>query len=220
VATVGVSLYGDVKFGIIILASHILGALLNGLLYRKVHFFDNSLSTEKSSPPLWRGGRANGADGVVNGSTLTSGVFVAKNSPFFKGGAPKGRGFLKEGDTPRPDLSLAISKSLQNSVQNILVVGGLIVIFFIASAPFGTSIAALLEMTTGVFHASQSAATAGILRLIIPTAIISFGGFCVAMQGAVFFRTYRLPMWFYFLYKVTHTILAVLVCIILFFIFH
>ena len=186
IATVGVALYGDVRLGVIIFASHVLGAVVNGLLYNHpallrrapLHKGGEPFPARTSSPP--NGGvDARSADGVV---------------------------------------SDAISRALYSSVQNILAVGGLIIIFFIAAAPFGLWGAAILEMTTAVFHASELGAS-GVWRAVIPCAIVSFGGLCVAMQGFVFLRAFGMPVWFYLLYKVTHAVFAVLICVFLVLIF-
>jgi len=93
-----------------------------------------------------------------------------------------------------------------------MAVGGLIIIFFIAAAPFGVGIASVLEMTTGVFRLSHLSTECTSLAL---TAIVSFGGLCVAMQGFVFLKSFQMPVWFYFLYKTTHTLFAVAICAVL-----
>jgi len=106
----------------------------------------------------------------------------------------------------------AISNSLYSAIQNILAVGGLIIIFFIVTDMLGGGVilSSLFEMTNGVFQASLVSSS-----LIIPTAIVTFGGLCVAMQGFVFMSSFRMPLWFYFLYKVTHTVFACIICLIL-----
>jgi len=100
----------------------------------------------------------------------------------------------------------AISKALYSAIQNIFAVGGLIVVFFIATNLIGgvVFVSGLLEMTNGVYLASIASKS-----LIIPTAIVSFGGLCVAMQGFVFMKSFRMPFWFYLLYKVTHVVFAI-----------
>jgi len=107
----------------------------------------------------------------------------------------------------------AVSNSLYSAIQNIFAVGGLIVVFFIATSLIGGGvlISSILEMTNGVYQASLAAPGS----LAIPCAIVSFGGLCVAMQAFVFFDRFRMPLWFYMLYKVTHTIIAVVLCLIL-----
>jgi len=152
----------------------------------------------------------------VAGALLNGLLYCRMNSPFLKGG-----------DTQRPEretkmgffkgelsISDAISKSLYSSAQNIMAVGGLIIIFFIAAAPFGPVVASVLEMTTGIFQLSTShlGRTQGPPLHLILTAIVSFGGLCVAMQSFVFLKTFQMPVWFYFLYKATHTLFAVAIC--------
>lgn len=111
------------------------------------------------------------------------------------------------------DMATAISNSLYSAIQNILAVGGLVVVFFIITNMIGGGVlvSGLLEMTNGVFQASVAAPSS----LIIPTAIVTFGGLCVAVQGFVFMSSFKMPLWFYLLYKVTHTIFACLICLIL-----
>ena len=123
--------------------------------------------------------------------------------------------------TPGNDMAAAISSSLYSAIQNIFAVGGLVVVFFVAAnmiplhllgtGSCGVFISGLLEMTNGVFRASVVAPTS----LALATAIVTFGGMSVAMQGFVFMSSFKMPFWFYLLYKVTHTVFAVLICLIL-----
>ena len=109
------------------------------------------------------------------------------------------------------DLAEIISSSLYSAIQNILAVGGIIIIFFIAinqiQTIFGVEyiIFGLLELTNGVIMTRD---------LILLSAIISFGGLAIAMQGLLFFKTFRMPLWFYLTYKTTHAVLAVIICLI------
>ena len=112
------------------------------------------------------------------------------------------------------DTSTALANALTSAIQSILSVGGLIIIFFIIgnqldillnlSPVFDTMFSSVLEMTTGVFKASNLGA-----QIFVPLAIISFGGLCVALQGMLFFKKYDMPFWFYLLYKSTHMILSI-----------
>jgi hypothetical protein len=110
----------------------------------------------------------------------------------------------------KKDIAECVSTSLVQAIQNIFAVGGLIVVFFIVTefVGGGVFVSGLLEMTGGVFQASVATPSS----LIIPCAIISFGGLCVAMQGFVFMNSFRMPLWFYLVYKLTHMILAVAIC--------
>lgn len=177
IGSVGTALYGSTSVGLIIFSATALGALLNGFIYKNIHFHD------KQSP--------------AKGSNLTT---TRRN--------------MHSANTP--PLDEVLNTALYGAIQSILIVGGWIVLFFIAAAqlqaimalPHGVDvvISSVLEMTTGVFRAGREA------NILIPCAIISFGGLSVAMQGQVFFRIFKMPIGFYFLYKTTHTILAVLLC--------
>ena len=48
VGTVGIAMLGNAKFGYIILISHILGAILNGILYRKMNVYDIEKTRDNS----------------------------------------------------------------------------------------------------------------------------------------------------------------------------
>jgi len=110
-------------------------------------------------------------------------------------------------DVARDDISKIISDSLYGAIQNVLMVGGVVVLFFIFVNQLGVEpISGILELTNGVFNSNGN--------LIVLTAIVSFGGLAIAVQGLLFFRVFRMPFWFYLLYKVTHAILAVLICVV------
>ena len=119
------------------------------------------------------------------------------------------------------DVSGAISNSLYSAVQNILATGGLIIMFFIfvtqiqvifdLSPALNIILGGIFELTNGINLASVVAPSS----VVIPCAIVSFGGLAVAMQGFLFLRDFRMPFWFYMLYKTTHTIIAVLLCAVL-----
>ena len=164
IATLGTCFYASTKLGIIIFTATALGALVNGLFYRRIKF-----KNTPATPPK-----------------------ILKTHTDY-------------------NLPESISKALYASIQNTLAVGGLIVIFYIACAPFGVVLASVLEMTTGVFLAS----TAHPLNYILPCAIVSFGGLCVALQGFLFLKDLKMPFWFYLLYKTTHTICATAAVLVL-----
>ena len=112
----------------------------------------------------------------------------------------------------QPSVAEMVSTSLFSAIQGILAVGGMIVIFFIAvnqvDAVFSLGsvgqvlLASTLEMTNGVFLATG-------MNPLIAVGILAFGGLCVALQGMIFFKSFKMPIWFYLLYKMTHTLLSV-----------
>lgn len=170
IASLGASLYGDLRLGVLIFVSTILGALLNGVLYwflvTRVGWVSRALGEEKCALPV-----------------------------------PA---------APPRDISMVISGAMYTAVKNVLTVGGFIVIFFVVSANLPALLSYVTEMTTGVFVAERF--VSGIWRAVVPTAIISFGGVCLAMQNFVFLRDLNTPVWYYVMYKVTHAVFAVAVC--------
>ena len=177
IATIGICFLGSAKLGAILFGCHILSAILNGFIYRKVNFVESNI-TRTSSTTL-----------LLNTGNLRNSLNTNSNK----------------------DISDIISNSLYSAIQNILMVGGIIIIFFIVinqiqnvlgveSIIFG-----LFELTNGVIMTKN---------LVLLSAIISFGGIAIAMQGLLFFKTFRMPFWFYLTYKTTHAILAVVLCII------
>jgi len=125
-------------------------------------------------------------------------------------------------DIRPPDSASIVATSLQNALQSIMAVGGMIVVFYILtqqlanvlslSSGMNTVLAGVMEMTAGVFTStSVLVGVSGIVALIIVTAILTFGGLSVGMQGSLFFRKFGMSFWFYLVYKVTHVIFAVAV---------
>ena len=180
IATVGVSLFSSLRFGLVIFLAILIGALLNGLLWRRVNDLANSPRKTDLS------------------------------------------------QSEKPGFTDAFANSLQSSVQSILMVGGLIVLFFIVGSqldsllglPVGLDIAISsgLEMTSGVFK--LAGITLGeFWQVMLVTAILAWGGICVGMQGLLFFKKFGMSVWFYLAFKLTHTLLAVSVASFLFFIF-
>lgn len=192
IATVGACFYQSISVGVLIFAAHVFGAVLNGVVYCRIKFNDSQASTVMDCSASFTK--------IRNDISLRGELYFAKQS-------------LPSVPANSFDISAAISNSLYSAIQNILAVGGLIVVFFIATNLVGGGIlvSSLLEMTNGVCIASALAPKS----FVIPCVIVSFGGMCVAMQSFVFMSSFRMPLWFYLLYKVTHTVFAVIICLIL-----
>jgi len=171
IATVGASLYSDVRFGVLVFAAIAIGALINGFLYRSIKF--------KTT------------DTTVN----------------------------LDNKAEQKSTSDALMSSLQSSIQAIMMVGGLVVLFFILGSQIDTILnlshiadivlSSILEMTRGIFLASSYPNLTTMLHLVMATAILSFGGLCIGMQGFLFFKKFGMPFWFYLLYKFSHMILSI-----------
>ena len=124
--------------------------------------------------------------------------------------------------------SEAFSNALHSSVQAILLVGGLILIFFIVGSQLDSLLSlppaldillnSALEMTAGAYRLSALSVSL-FVQLVLATAILAFSGICIGLQGFLFFKKFGMSMRFYFLYKATHTALSVGVSMILFVLF-
>ncbi|MCL2586867.1 MAG: hypothetical protein FWE31_01355 [Firmicutes bacterium] len=180
IATVGISLFSSLKLGIIVFASIILAALLNGFIFRRI---------------LQEPG---------NQQRLTS----------FSHNEDDGESF-----------SQSFSNSLHSAVQSILLVGGLIVIFFIVGSQVDSLfnlpsildilVSSTLEMTAGVFKLQQFSVS-GLSQIVAVTAILCFSGICIGLQGLLFFKRFGMTLRFYLLYKLTHTAFAVAIAALIY----
>jgi len=123
---------------------------------------------------------------------------------------------LKSTPAPPRDKAEIISKTLHSSVKSTIKVGVLIAFFYVLTGFFGTFVASFLELTTGVYRV-ETLLGANIWRVIIPTAIVSFGGLSVAMQGQIFLRPIGIKLWLYLTYKATQMIFSCVIAAILYF---
>lgn len=192
IGTVAVGMFMSAKAGYIILISHIISAILNGLIYRNYKLKTNS--------------------------------FYQKEY------------FISE----RNDDS--ISKSMTSSVMSILVVGGYICIFFIIAKMFtntflfkyiSSSISTVFgveqnvisgvlngffEITNGCITLSKSSVSLT-TKTLLSNAIITFGGLSISFQSLNFLKTFNCPTSYFFLQKTTQTIISLIICAFLCFIF-
>lgn len=191
IGSIGASLFLDKTAGIIIFLSHVLSSLLNGLVYRKYKF-------EK-----------------------------AKTSPIL----------IK-------DSTLLLNECMYNTIISVLTVGGFIAISFtiieilldlnllypierlinFVLSPFnispGTAISeGLIEVTRGCVDLS-SLCLKPIYYIPITTGLVSFGGLSIHLQSFTFLQECDIKYKFFFLTKLTHLIISVLVSLILYFIIY
>lgn len=187
VGTVGANMYGNSKLGYLILISHILGAFLNGLLYRNM--FTNTYQ-----------------------KTI---IFNHKSH---------------------------LEDTMYNSIKSVLIVGGYVAIFYMIISmlnnfhilyPFAkflslitplsltesrAIISGVIEVTRGCVDLSQL--NIGPIKLLaFSTGLISFGGISIFLQALTFLKRFDIDTKFYFLTKITQTILSVLIVLLLGFIF-
>jgi ABC-type multidrug transport system fused ATPase/permease subunit len=185
IATVGACFYGSMRVGIIIFVAILIGALLNGLVYKHTRRFAKRCQLEQGKESL----------------CTTKNIHTSASNKNL-------------------DISQIISDSLYSSIQAILSIGGLIIVFFILSSQLQSvfNLPPLLNaLTSGALEMTNGALWAGRMNSspLLACAIVTFGGVCVALQGLIFARSFGMNFPFYLLYKTTHTILAVAVCWIL-----
>lgn len=190
VGTVGSAMFNSSLIGYIILFSHIAGSVLNGILFKN-KFIDNNIQT-----------------------------FANEN--------------LKQ-----IDYSNIIASSMKNSILSVLTVGGFIALFYIIidilqdigllnllssainSTLFknysnvGESISCgIIEVTRGCLELSKSNAS-NLIKCVLGTGLISFGGFSIHFQALSFLTTAKVNISFYFKQKICHTLISVAISLII-----
>ena len=184
VGSVGIGMFYSKTVGYILLISHIIGAMLNGLLYRNLQKNEN---------------------------------FTQKNYTH-----------------STEDFSL--SSSVLDSIQSILMIGGIIVIAFIfieilnslnifypiiklleligIDPSISTSlINGFCEITRGCLDISKLTLSTN-LKTVLTCSIISFGGISTTLQAMAFLKeiiSYK----FFITQKITHMIFSITICVIL-----
>ena len=189
IGSVGVGMFLSQTAGTIILISHLLGALLNGLLYRNYGY--SKCNTQHSLPPknpismdkLL-------SDSVYNSiiSILIVGAYIAICSVF-------------------------IEVLINFQILNILTIP--FSIFGIDTTISNAILTGIIEMTRGCVELSPLIDANSNLVVILATSLISFGGISINLQAITFLSKCDISIPFYFLQKFTQTILSTIVCIIL-----
>lgn len=184
IGTVGIGMFGSAKLGYLILLCHIIGAGINGLIYRNT-FLDDYPSH------------------IV--------AFSKQNS---------------------------LEDNMYNSIKSVLVVGGYIALFYMLISmlnnynilyPFckflslvlrcdisicNSIVNGLIEMTRGCLDLSKLILTDK-QTLVIATGLISFGGMSIFVQALTFLSKFKISLRFYFLSKVTQTIISTILALII-----
>lgn len=187
--SVGIGMFANKKLGIIILISHILGALINGLIYRN----HKEKNLEKNKKII-----------VKNNLSLGELMWNTVNSVLIIGG------FIA--------LFFVIIEILNNlhifsPISNIFSS-----IFNCNSNIFNAIFNGIFEITRGCLDISKLGLNEFFSGLLC-TFIISFGGLATAMQAFVFLKKFDMRFSFFIKQKITHAIFASIISIIILFIF-
>lgn len=187
--SVGIGMFANKKFGIIILISHILGALINGLVYRN----HKEKNLEKNKKII-----------IKNNLSLGELMWNTVNSVLIIGG------FIA--------LFFVIIEILNNlhifsPISNLFSS-----IFNCNSNIFNAIFNGIFEITRGCLDISKLGLNEFFSGLLC-TFIISFGGLATAMQAFVFLKKFDMRFSFFIKQKITHAIFASIISIIILFIF-
>ena len=196
IGTVGVGMFYSKTAGIIILISHLLGAILNGLLYRnykkeeKVLLSNLNLAPKQDEDDILK---VTMYDSII--SILIVGGYITIFFIIID--------FL---------FNFQILSTLSYVLQTV---------FSFTNLPpnfFDSILSGIVEVTRGCLDLSQSGVNLKLL-CVFSTFLISFGGFSIHLQSLSFLQSAKIKMSVYFLQKLTHSIISCFIAYILCLIF-
>ena len=195
IGTVGVGMFASKLAGIIILVSHLISALLNGLVWRKFKLDKNETTPNMKTTPRDLGKVL--SDSIYSSitSVLVVGGYIAL---FF----------------------MAIDVLNNLHVLSALADGlGFCLNFLGLPGNVASGIASgIIEITRGCFDLNKSGASIGVI-IVAATAIISWGGFSIHLQALTFLKKCGINMGIYFTQKLTHCLISIVtstLCVLLF----
>ena len=191
VGTVGIGMFHSAKLGIIILLSHFIGAILNGLLYRK--YMLEKVNISSTLPTL-----------TPNKNMLEDIMISSIRSIMIIGG------YIA--------IFFVIITMLNNS--NILypiqfIINNTFKFLHIPISITTPFINGIIEVTKGCLDLSNTT-TPDIVKCAVSTLLISFGGFSIHMQALTFIKRFEIKTSFYLLQKITHAIISTMLSIIIY----
>ena len=199
VGTVGVGMLSDFRLGLIVLIAHYIGALLNGLLFRRYG------SSIKENPNIKTAGQAFEAV-QQNKNVLENIMWSSIKSVLIIGGYVSIFSVF---------IQILTDYRLLYPINKLL--DWLLSLIGLSSNIAPGITAGFFEITQGCLVLSETLLPLPILAIIL-TFIISFGGLCVHLQAMIFLKRFNMKISFYFLIKITQAILSALVCLPLSFI--
>ncbi len=189
IGAVGVGMLYNHALGVILLAAHLLGALLNGLLYRNYHYKANNCINIQNSQNI--------------NSTLSSTLYDSIISILVVGGYIVIANILI--DMLGNIGVLEILAKVINFISNCLGY----------NADIGTGLGnGLLEITRGCKDLSYVSASTHIIAPLI-CGLISWGGISIHLQALTFLQKCNISAGFYMFQKFTQAIISTIVCYLL-----
>jgi len=190
IGTVGVEMFLCKGAGIIMLASHILGAILNGLLYRNYNKKESLIKIQSQEKP------------APIDNILANTIYDSVISILIVGG------YIA--------LFFMFIDVLSHFYVLDWVSSGLGWLLNLVGINSSTSIglaSGIIEVTRGCLDLSQSGASIPLL-CVLGTGLISWGGLSVHFQSITFLQKCNIKIGFYILQKMTHAIFAMLICLL------
>jgi len=190
IGTVGIGMFNSVRIGILILISHFLSAIINGIIFRKLyHTKKNIIKTNNLTLPnnILEHSMTSSINGI-----LTIGAYIALS-------------YMLISLISSYNLLLPISTTLNT-------------IFGLDINISNSILEGLIEITKGAENISKLGLTND-TSAIITTGIITFGGLSIFLQAYTYLARFKIKLKIYFLQKILHTILSIIICSILTIIF-
>lgn len=183
IGTVGSIFFKNTKVGYIILISHYLGAIVNGLIYRKKQL-NNSEILQNQEKIDYDNMLSDAVTSSIQ-NILIVGSYIALFSMVID--------FCYEINLFKFINSITQKLGINSNVFEILLVS-------------------LIEMTRGIMMLSNTSLPL-LVTVPIACGIVSFGGLCVTLQSVTFLSKAKVKTGFYLLTKTTQAIISALICI-------
>ena len=195
IGTVAGGMLKSFKAGIIIFVSHLIGAIINGILFRNFKLNKNSKNYQVYIKNKKIESLQDIAYNCVS-SILVVGVYIC----IF---------FLVTEILTDLNIMYILTKPLE------MLLG----VFNIDTNVSYSIINGLFEITKGCKLISTSFLNNQILITTLITGIITFGGLAIYCQAITFLKEFDMTTSFYFKQKITHTVFSMVICLILCLIF-
>ena len=114
-----------------------------------------------------------------------------------------------------------LTNSIKSSIDSILLIGGLVCIFYVGMEAISSVIhlpafiQGLIEITTGCNQIANLTNYSVFVKTILSCIIITFGGLCTHAQAMYFLKQCNITYSFFLKQKLTHTLYSALICLIL-----
>lgn len=221
VGTIGISMFGDSRTGILLLITHVLACITVGFLFR---FWK---SKKKKNEP--------GGQFSLSRSMPSFGLRFSQNSK--KAGLLFNTSVSLENSVDLSNLGEVLANAIMNSIRTILLIGGFVVLFSVITSMLAQShaiefasrilepiftffkinsnysesfLCGLLEITNGIKMISQIPTKAISQNIIITSFLLGFGGFSVLLQVLSIISKAKIPAKPYIIGKMLHGIFAAL----------